>query len=448
VEQSDLIVLGGGSGGLAAAQRAAEYGASVVLFEPNRLGGTCVNVGCVPKKVMWNAAELAQSIEFAADYGFRIVNGGHDFAGLKQARDAYVRRLNGIYAANLERRQIRHVPLRARIGGPGVVVDAEGREYRASHILIATGGAPRWPGIEGEGLGIDSDGFFDLAALPERVAIVGSGYVAVEFAGVLRALGSEVTLLVRRDGVLREFDGMLSAALAGHMAESGIDLVTGAVPTRLSRDDTGLRLATEAAGSFDGFDTLIWAIGRDPNADAIGLETTAVERRDSGHIVVDEFQSTGEPGIYAIGDVTGQAELTPVAIAAGRRLADRIFDARPERRLAYDIIPTVIFSHPPIGTVGLSEAEARARHGSEVRVYTSSFVGMFNAITERRPKTSMKLVVVGAEERVVGCHVIGAGADEMLQGFAVAMRMGACKRDFDDTIAIHPTSAEELVTMR
>jgi glutathione reductase (NADPH) len=241
---------------------------------------------------------------------------------------------------------------------------------------------------------------------------------------------------------------MLSSELADQMRAGGIELVTGAVPARLTRTESGLRLATEAAGSFGGFDTLIWAIGRDPNSADIGLEHTSVERGPSGHIVVDEFQCTQEARVYAIGDVTGQAELTPGAIAAGRRLADRIFGGQSERKLRYDIIPTVIFSHPPIGTIGLTEAAARERFGDEVGVYTASFVGMLNAITEDRPKTSMKLVVVGADERVMGCHVIGAGADEMMQGFAVAMSLGARKRDFDDTIAIHPTSAEELVTMR
>jgi len=231
------------------------------------------------------------------------------------------------------------------------------------------------------------------------------------------------------------------------MTESGIGLVTGAVPSGVSRGD-GLVLETGSAGSHAGFDAVLWAIGRTPSTQHIGAENTRIELTDAGHIVVDEYQSTSEPGIYAIGDVTGQAELTPVAIAAGRRLADRLFGGQPERKLSYDVIPTVIFSHPPIGTVGLSEDAARARFGPEVKVYRSRFVGMFNAITESRPRTAMKLVVTGAEERVVGCHIIGAGADEMLQGFAVAMSMGARKRDFDDTIAIHPTSAEELVTMR
>lgn len=448
MREFDLMVLGGGSGGLAAAQRAAEYGARVVLFEPQRLGGTCVNVGCVPKKVMWNAAELATAMTSAPDYGFALEPPSHDFAKLKQARDAYVERLNGIYASNLGKRQIEHVAEAARISAPGVVVSAGGEVFRAPHTLIATGGAPRWPGIEGEQLGIDSDGFFELERLPRRVALVGSGYVAVEFAGVLRALGSDVVLFIRKDRLLREFDSMLSVALMEQMRASGIEIVTGATPQRLESGTDGLVVATEAAGSHAGFDTLIWAIGRDPNTQHLGLENTVVERGARGHILVDEYQDTAEAGIHAVGDVTGRAELTPVAIAAGRRLADRLFGGQAGRKLSYDLIPTVIFSHPAIGTIGLSEEAARARFGDDVRVYSASFVGMFNAITAARSKTSMKLVVTGEDERVVGCHVIGAGADEMMQGFGVAMTLGACKRDFDDTLAIHPTSSEELVTMR
>jgi glutathione reductase (NADPH) len=444
----DLIVLGGGSGGLATAQRAAEYGARAVIFEPARLGGTCVNVGCVPKKVMWNAAEIAQAIAASPDYGFDVRLEGHDFATLKQGRDAYVERLNGIYARNLARRSIPVVPTRGRIEAPGVVSDEAGELYRAPHILIATGGYPLKPPVPGAELGIDSDGFFELEALPRKLAVVGSGYIAVELAGVMRALGSDVTVLVRYDGLLRKFDAMLGASLAQHMREAGIELVAGATPSALTRASDGLALDT-SAGRFAGFDALIWAIGRAPNTATLGLEATGVRLDPSGFIEVDEYQNTAESGIYAVGDITGQAELTPVAIAAGRRLADRLFDAQTERKLRYDMIPTVVFSHPPIGTIGLSEAAARAHFGDDsVRTYTSDFVPMFNALTEHKPRTSMKLVVAGADERVVGCHVIGPGADEMTQGFAVAMSMGARKRDFDDTIAIHPTSAEELVTMR
>jgi glutathione reductase (NADPH) len=444
----DLIVLGGGSGGLATAQRAAEYGARAVVFEPARLGGTCVNVGCVPKKVMWNAAEIAQAIALAPAYGFDLALGSHDFGRLKDGRDAYVERLNGIYAGNLERKDIPVIRSTGRFVDAHSIEDNSGNRYEAPHIVIATGGYPRRPAIEGGDLGITSDGFFELGLKPRRVAVVGSGYIAVELGGVLQALGSEVSLFMRYDRLLRHFDEMLSTTLMQSMRSSGMNLVTGATPARASQDGE-LTLHTEAAGDFAGFDCLIWAIGRDPNTAQLGLEKTAVTVKGHGFIDVDEYQNTEQQGIYAVGDVTGQAELTPVAIAAGRRLADRLFDGQSERRLRYDLIPTVIFSHPPIGTIGLSERGARAQFGdTAVTTYTSDFVPMVNALTEHKPRTAMKLVVAGHEERIVGCHIIGPGADEMTQGFAVAMSMGATKRDFDGTIAIHPTSAEELVTMR
>lgn len=444
----DLIVLGGGSGGLATAQRAAEYGARVVLFEPARLGGTCVNVGCVPKKVMWNAGEIAHALENAPDYGFAVEVNGHDWGRLKRGRDAYVERLNGIYRRNLDRKSIQVVPQRGAFETPHEVVDEAGNRYSAEHIVIATGGYPKVPPVRGADLGITSDGFFELDALPRRVALVGSGYVAVELGGVLAALGSEVEVFVRYDRVLRDFDAMLSDELMRQMCASGIEITTGAAPHALTGPGP-FTLELEDGRRREGFDTLIWAIGRAPNTAPLRLGRAGIETTHLGYVPVDDYQNASVEGIYAVGDVTGRAELTPVAIAAGRRLADRVFGGNPERRLSYDVIPTVIFSHPPIGTVGLSETEALQRYPAEpVHVYKTEFVPMFNALTEEKPKTAMKLVVVGEEERVVGCHVIGAGADEMTQGFAVAMTMGATKRDLDDTIAIHPTSAEELVTMR
>jgi glutathione reductase (NADPH) len=449
VRQFDLLVVGGGSGGLAAAQRATEYGASVALFEPARLGGTCVNVGCVPKKVMWNAAELAGALENAPHYGFDVTVGEHDWSKLKRGRDAYVLRLNGIYERNLAKKGIVTVRAAAQLRGAGELVDAAGEVYRAKHMVLATGGRPRLPPVPGTELGITSDGFFELEAPPRRVAVVGSGYIAVELAGVLHALGSEVTLVIRHDSLLRYFDSLLAEKLMAAMTASGLNIVRKMVTRELKRTGGSLELEAADGRTFGGFDTVLWAVGRRPNIEDLGLDSAGVALDAEGFIAVDKYQNTSAPGVYAVGDVTGAPELTPVAIAAGRRLSDRVFGGMADRHLRYDVIPSVVFSHPPIGTVGLSEEDARRRYPNEpIKIYKSEFVSMFYALMDVKPQTAMKLVCVGDDERVVGCHVIGLGADEMIQGFAVAVSMGARKRDFDDTIAIHPTSAEELVTMR
>jgi glutathione reductase (NADPH) len=443
----DLFVIGGGSGGLAAAQRAAEYGARVAVAEPGPLGGTCVNVGCVPKKVMWYAAEIAHVIDDAPGYGFSVKADGHDWSGLKSRRDAYIERLNGIYARNLEQRSVTLLRDRASLGPDGGV-RAGSEQIRARHIIIATGGRPSVPRIEGAELGITSDDFFELGVRPRRVLVVGSGYVAAELGGVFQSLGSEVTIAVRRDGLLRDFDPMLREGLMDQMRRDGIQIETGAAPAAVCRTDSGLELQATDGRRFGDFDLLLWAIGRTANTEDLGLAQAGVLTDEEGFIPVDDWQNTNVAGIHAIGDVTGRAALTPVAIAAGRRLADRLFGGMKERRLDYHCIPTVVFSHPPIGTVGLSEPEAHAHHGDAVRIYEGRFTPMYHALTERKAPAAVKLVTVGDDERIVGCHVIGQGADEMLQGFAVAVRMGARKRDFDDTVAIHPTSAEEFVTLR
>jgi glutathione reductase (NADPH) len=443
----DYIAIGGGSGGLASAQRAAEYGARAAVIEPGRLGGTCVNVGCVPKKIMWSAATLAHALDDARGYGFEVEAHGHDWRQLKAARDAYVARLNGIYAANLDKRQV------AWLKGAARFLDAHtlavGDEVlTAPHIVIATGGRPAVPDIPGAELGITSDGFFELAARPQNVAIVGSGYIAAEFAGVFAALGSRVSTFVRHDRMLRNFDVMLSAALAQEMAAAGIELAPHAVPASLATTAAGLELKLADGRAFGGFDCVLWAIGRLPASGRLGLERAGVALYDDGVVITDKFQNTNVAGVYAIGDVTGREALTPVAIAAGRRLADRLFGGSPERHLDYELIPTVVFSHPPIGSVGLTEAAARELHGAAVRTYTAGFVPLYHALTAHKRRVEMKLVCAGPDERIVGLHMIGHGADEALQGFAVALKLGATKRDFDDTVAIHPTVAEELVTMR
>ncbi|MFM7707561.1 MAG: glutathione-disulfide reductase [Gammaproteobacteria bacterium] len=445
----DLVVIGGGSGGLACAQRAVEYGAKVVLVESARLGGTCVNVGCVPKKVMWNAAQIAHAAHDAEHYGFDLKIGGHDWAALRAARDAYVLRLNGIYERNLGNKNVELVRGHAAFVGPNEVRVGD-RLLEASQVVIATGGRPSLPHIPGADLGITSDGFFELDERPQRIAIVGSGYIAVEIAGVFAAFGSEVTMVLRRDRLLRHFEAMLGDGLRQIMQDDGVRFLDHAAPAALERDTDGtLRLLLQDGRIAGPFDAVLWAIGREPIVEGIGLDRAGVQLDASGFIAVDRLQQTNIDGIHAIGDVTGQAQLTPVAIAAGRRLADRVVGGMEGRHLDYSDIPTVVFSHPPIGTVGISEAAAVERYGvTQVKVYNSGFVPMYHALTPRKPRAAMKLVTVGPEQRIVGCHVIGAGADEMLQGFAVAVKMGATKRDFDDTVAIHPTSAEEFVTMR
>lgn len=446
-DKFDLLVIGGGSGGLAHAQRAAEYGASAAVAEYGPLGGTCVNVGCVPKKIMWYAANQAHQLHHAPDYGFDLAIRGHHWGTLKSRRDAYIKRLNGIYGNNLDKCGVTHIKGAARFVDANTVAVA-GHEYKADRIVVATGGRPMVPGISGAELGITSDGFFELEERPQRVLVAGSGYISVELAGVLNALGSETRVVVRKEGVLRSFDKMLSAELMETMRKSGIAIDTGAIPGAVQQTSDGIVLQARDGRSFGPADVLIWAIGRSPNTELLEAARAGVYVDDYGFIPTDEYQQTNVDNIFALGDVTGREALTPVAIAAGRRLADRLYGGMNDRHLEYRLIPTVIFSHPTIGTIGLTEDEARAEFGDDVKVYTAGFTGMYYALGEDKQRSVMKLITTGAEERVIGCHIIGEGADEMLQGFAVAMKMGATKADFDDTVAIHPTSAEELVTMR
>lgn len=434
---------------MASARRAAKHGAKAAIIESGRLGGTCVNVGCVPKKVMWNAASIAEMIADAPAYGFDAELKGLDWAALKRKRDAYVERLNGIYRRNLEMDEVLEIQGHGRFVEPRVV-EVDGERYRAEHVLIATGGRPRVPPIEGAELGITSDGFFELETRPERVAVVGSGYIAVELSGVFQSLGSDVTMLTRNEFPLRTFDSMLREELADHLVELGVAIDAVGNLEKLERTDEGkIRVFTRDGRRMSGFDCLLWATGRDPNVENLGLDAAGVATGENGAIVVDEFQNTNVPGLYALGDVTGKWELTPVAIAAGRKLSDRLFGKDPEAKLDYENIPTVVFSHPPIGTVGLTEDQAMERWGADgVKCYSARFVNLYYAMGTKKPRTAVKVVCAGAQEKVVGVHVIGLGADEMIQGFAVAVRMGATKKDLDRTVAVHPTAAEELVTLK
>jgi glutathione reductase (NADPH) len=446
-EAFDFISIGGGSGGLASAQRAAEYGAKTAVIESGRLGGTCVNVGCVPKKVMWNAASIALGRADAADYGFGVSTGDHDWGVLKHKRDAYIARLNAIYARNLEAKGVAYRQGAARFLDAHTV-EVNGDRLSARHIVIATGGVPMVPALPGAELGITSNGFFELERRPQRVAVIGSGYVACELAGAFHELGSQTELFIRKDHVLTHFDVMLGKSLMREMQAQGTPIHLGVVPAALVERSGTKTLVAADGREFAGFDCVLWAIGRAANLAGLAPDAAGIERDADGFIITDQFQNTNVAGVYAIGDVTGRAALTPVAIAAGRRLSDRLFGGKPERHLNYEMIPSVVFTHPPVGSVGLSEREARGQFGDAVKVYVAEFTPMYHAMTARKTRTDMKLVCVGPTEKIVGCHIIGLGADEMLQGFAVAIRMGATKSDFDDTVAIHPTSAEELVTMR
>ncbi|MBX2868941.1 MAG: glutathione-disulfide reductase [Acidiferrobacterales bacterium] len=447
-KEFDFIVIGGGSGGIASARRAAEHGARVLLLENGAMGGTCVNVGCVPKKVMWNAAQMAENIELAKDYGFTVENQGFSWPHIKQSRDAYVERLNGIYDRNLANSNVEVIHGTGRFVSDHVV-EVNGDQFTAPHILIATGGQPTVPDVPGAELGITSDGFFELAALPRKALVIGAGYIATELAGVLHGLGSEVTMLLRKDLLLRSFDHTIHTLLMEEMESSGIRILKKVQLSRLLQHADGTLGFEQSAGDDEGgFDCIIWAIGRHTKVSDLNLENTDIDLDNAGFVVVDKFQNTAVKGVYALGDVTAAAPLTPVAIAAGRRLSERLFNGKKDLHLDYELIPTVVFSHPPIGTVGLTEAEARGKFGDDLKIYQSRFVNMLYAVSEHKAPTLVKLIVAGEEEKVVGCHVIGVGADEMIQGFAVAIKMGATKADFDNTVAIHPTAAEELVTLR
>lgn len=445
----DYLVIGGGSGGLASARRAAEFGVKVAIIEQGAWGGTCVNVGCVPKKVMFNAAAHAEYIRDHKDYGFNVEKKEFNFAKLKKARDDYIKRLNKIYAKNLENSKVDKILGHAKFTEDRCV-EVNDKKYFAPHILIATGGHPTVPAIPGAEYGITSDGFFELEQLPKKAVVVGAGYIAIEIAGIFNALGSDTSMLIRHDKVLRSFDDMISTSVTTHAEESGIHIYKQTHAKNIKKQSDGLLTIETNNGEINDVDCLLWAIGRQPNTLSLGLENLTVECDKQGHIIVDEYQNTKNPNIYALGDVCGKFLLTPVAIAAGRLLAHRLFDKGKEHvKMDYSDIPTVIFSHPPVGTIGISQGEAESKYGREnIKIYHSAFTPMYFAITERKEKCHMKLVCLLPEEKVIGLHIIGLASDEMLQGFAVAVKMGATKAQFDQTVAIHPTSAEELVTMR
>ncbi|KAJ7853627.1 glutathione reductase [Mycena olivaceomarginata] len=456
VDKYDLVLIGGGSGGSGCSRRAASYGKKVAVVEVSGiLGGTCVNVGCVPKKIMWHAADLQEKI-LQHTQGYHIKGDAalpkFDWATFKPQRDAYIRKLNGIYASNFEKEGVENHHGFGRLTSANTVevTRPDGQKYtlNTDNICIATGGHPVIPSdkeIPGASLGIDSDGFFALEEQPKRVAVVGAGYIAVELAGVFNALGSETHLVIRGETVLRTFDPAIQDVLTPWMEKTGVNLHKSSKVVKVEGEKGKTLKVTTDKGETIEVDALVWAIGRKALTENMGLQELGVKLNSKGDVVVDEYQNSNVKGITAIGDVQGKALLTPVAIAAGRRLSNRLFGP-PEfkdDKLSYEDIPTVVFSHPPIGTVGLTEPEAREKYGDAVKIYKTSFRSLYFAMIddEHKEPTTFKL-------RVVGVHLIGAGSDEMLQGFAVAVKMKATKKDFDNTVAIHPTSAEELVTLR
>lgn len=443
----DLVVLGGGSGGIAAAIRAARLGKRVVLLEPGDLGGTCVHVGCVPKKIMWIAADTAATLANAHKLGFQPIEPTLDWPGLVACRQHYVENARASYTRRCAELGIEVIAAPGRLLAADRVQAGE-RELRARHILIATGGRSVRPTIPGAELGIDSNGFFALREAPNRVAVVGGGYIGVELAGVLRGLGSEVDLFVRGTRVLEAFDAEVATHLAGSMREHGIGLHVASQLASVERTDAGLRLHFEDGRAPHEAEVLLWATGRRPCSDSLGLDIVGVRCDAKGHIVVDAMQATNVPGIHAVGDVTTQPALTPAATATARGLVDRLLGPGAGFVLDPDQVPTVVFSHPPTASIGLSEEDAVARFGREaVTVYRRHFRPMRSAIAGDEARTFLKMVCVDAEQRVVGLHLHGRDVDEMLQGFAVALRAGARKADFDATLAIHPNAAEEVVLM-
>ena len=448
MREYDIIAIGGGSGGIATMNRAGEHGAKAAVIEEKKLGGTCVNVGCVPKKIMWYGAQIAESFHhYGPDYGFTSSDVQFDFAKLRQNREAYIDRARSSYDGSFKRNGVDLIEGRAHFVDSHTV-SVNGELIRAKHIVIATGARPSIPTIPGAELGGSSDDVFAWEQLPESVAILGAGYIAVELAGVLHALGVKTDLFVRRDRPLRGFDSYIVEGLVNEMEKTGLPLHTHKVPVKLEETEQGITIHFED-GSSHTASQVIWATGRRPNVDGLELEKAGVTLNQRGFIQVDEYQNTVVDGIYALGDVTGEKELTPVAIKAGRTLSERLFNGKTSAKMDYTTIPTVVFSHPAIGTVGLTEDQAIKKYGQDnIKVYKSSFASMYSAVTNHRQESRFKLITAGADEKVVGLHGLGYGVDEMIQGFAVAIKMGATKADFDATVAIHPTASEEFVTMR
>ncbi|MGO2451627.1 glutathione-disulfide reductase [Pseudomonas taetrolens] len=442
----DLFVIGAGSGGVRAARFAAGFGAKVAVAESRYLGGTCVNVGCVPKKLLVYGAHFAEDFEQASGFGWSLGEANFDWATLIANKDREINRLNGIYRNLLLNSGVTLMEGHAKLTGPNEV-EVNGQRYTAKHILIATGGWPQIPEIPGHEHAISSNEAFFLKALPKRVLVVGGGYIAVEFAGIFQGLGAETSLLYRGEMFLRGFDGAVRKHLHEELTKRGMDVQFNADIARIDKQADGSLKATLKDGRELIADCVFYATGRRPMLDNLGLETTGVKLDKRGFVEVDELYQSAEPSILAIGDVIGRVQLTPVALAEGMAVARRLFKPEQYRPVDYKMIPTAVFSLPNIGTVGLSEEQA-IEDGHTVQIFESSFRPMKLTLTECQERTLMKLVVDADTDKVLGCHMVGPEAGEIVQGLAIALKAGATKQHFDETIGVHPTAAEEFVTMR
>jgi glutathione reductase (NADPH) len=440
----DLFVIGAGSGGVRASRMSASYGARVAVAEERYLGGTCVNVGCIPKKLLVYAAHFSEDFEDAAGFGWTVGERSFDWARLIENKDREIARLNSVYARLLDDAGVKRIEGRARVLDAHTV-EVGGRRFSAANLLVATGGWPSLPAIPGIEHAISSNEAFHLKELPRSVLVVGGGYIAVEFAGIFNGLGARTTELYRGELFLRGFDDDLRRALADEMRKKGVELRFGASIARIEKRGTVLKAVLEDKSELEA-EQILYATGRAPNTAGLGLEQLGVALDGAGAVVVDEFMRTSVPGIWAIGDVTNRLNLTPVAIHEGMAVAATLFAGQPTSPDHADV-PTAVFSQPAIGTVGLTETAARARYGA-LDVYRTQFRPLRHTLTGREEKTLMKLVVDRASQRVVGAHMLGPDAGEIIQGVAIALKCGATKANFDATLGIHPTAAEEFVTMR
>lgn len=441
----DLLTIGAGSGGVAGSRRAGSYGARVAICEESRVGGTCVLRGCVPKKLLVYGAQFADAFADAAGFGWTVPPPSFDWPSLIAAKNKELDRLEQIYRTMLKNGQVELIEGHAVVTDPHTV-EVDGRTYTADKIMIATGGHPTVPDIPGIEHVISSNEALDLPTLPRRIVIVGGGYIAVEFAGIFRGFGSEVVEIIRREDLLYGFDDDLRVALAQEMRTRGVEIRTRTQIARIEKAAREGYSVFTTHGEEISADLVMYATGRKPNTRSLGLPQIGVELNREGAVVVDEWQRSTVPNIYAVGDVTDRLNLTPVAIAEARGIAETLYNDNPIR-MDHGDVPTAVFSNPPIGTVGLTEEEARAKY-REIDIYSARFRPMKNTLSGRDERTLMKIIVDAASDRVVGCHMLGPDAPEIIQGLAIAVKCGATKRQFDQTVGIHPSAAEEFVTMR